>query len=511
MRLVVVALFCAAAALTAVRPALADDGQLQERSLMYSSARRAAEEHGGQSGFRLLAQGTEAFAFRIGLIDQAEATLDLQYYIVHEGFTTTAIIQRVLAAADRGVRVRILIDDTASHGNDFAVGALSAHDNIAVRVFNPIRAGRSFGVTRGLMLMTNLNRLHRRMHNKLFVVDGAVAITGGRNLGDEYFDAGATQNFTDLDLLATGPVVEDLSASFESYWDSGWALPIEEVAPRRSGRDDLKRLRVAVDRGVEHGRRDREAYMDVLREQDASGAFTLRPDQVTWAHAEVVADAPEKIGAAGRPPDDALLIAALRERLLSVRGRLDMVSPYFVPGDEGVRALGDLAARGVAVRVVTNSLAATDVGYVHGAYRNYREPLLRSGVAIHEMRPLRGRNAVSRWVPGASLASLHTKAMIFGDDAVFVGNFNFDPRSVFWNTEVGVVVESSELAAQLRAIVDVVADSTHSYRVGIDGKGLRWDYTDARGKPVMTRHESGGPVRRFQSWISDLVGPETMM
>ncbi len=407
----------------------------------------AAERSPGHSGFRLLSASSEAFAARMKMIRAAQVSLDVQYYIVHDGLTTRALVNELLEAADRGVRVRVLLDDLTSDGSDYRIATLAAHPNVLIRVFNPLHLGRSNILTRSLGRLLNLSQQHRRMHNKLILADGSLAIVGGRNLGDEYFDADQTLNFTDIDLLGAGPVAAQLAISFDQYWNHSLSVPIQQFLRRPPSVDELAEARRQLDDYLETERaRGDPRYRKLLVEQRQTTLDQwLR--ELTWAPSEALWDHPDKISAEGMPDPSLLLTSQLQPTLDNVRQELTLVSAYFVPTDEGVDYFARLAEADVDIQVLTNSLEATDVPAVHGGYAPYRHELLRLDVRLFELR--RQPDQEARFsLSGDSESSLHSKAAIFDRQSVFLGSLNFDPRSVLWNTEVGILVHSPELASE---------------------------------------------------------------
>lgn len=481
-------------------------------STLQAQIREAAAGRGGESGFRLLENGVDAFAARALTAMRAEHTLDIQTYLVHDGLTTRMLMHLVLSAAERGVRVRILIDDMSSRGDDFAVATLAAHPNIEVRLFNPVRTGRESVLTRSLAMLTNFRRLHRRMHNKLWLVDNAVAISGGRNLGDEYFGAAGEMNFADIDLLSLGPVVDDLSRSFDVYWNSNNAVPVEAFVRRPPGEKHLQRLRESVLAYVNSDAVQRSPYITRLQESQDEGFLSLGGDAVYWGYARAIWDDPAKISSDDKPPEQQTLMAGLGPLFAGAEKDALLVSAYFVPGPAGVEMLGGLVQRGVRVRVLTNSLQSTDVPLVHGAYAGYRAPLLRAGVSLYEMKPLLpGRQAGKRFgILGGSRASLHTKAMVFDERMTFIGSMNLDPRSLFWNTEVGVVVDSPALAKALRDAMQDAFDLANVHELFLDGDTVRFRSRHGEAE-VVVRRPRASTWRRFQAWLSDRIGADGMM
>lgn len=484
----------------------------EEESTLRTRVMRASAQRAGQSGFRLLENGADAFAARALATMHAEQTLDIQTYLIHDGMTTRVLVKQVLDAAARGVRVRILIDDMGSRGNDFGIATLAAHPNIEVRLFNPVRLGRESEVSRTLVMLANFRRLHRRMHNKLWIADNAVAISGGRNVGDAYFGAAGDINFADLDLLSAGPITRELSRSFDAYWNSPNAVPVEAFVTRRPSERDLRRLQASLHAYIATAAVQQSAWLAMLRARQESEMFSLGDDTMTWAAARALWDDPAKIDTDSVPAGQQTLIAGLQSAFAEVREDVLLVSAYFVPGDVGVAFFRDMATRGVRVRVLTNSLQSTDVPFVWGAYADYREPLLRAGIELYEMKPRPGRRySVDRFgIHGSSGASLHTKAMVFDNREVFIGSFNLDARSLRWNTEVGVLVDSPVLARSLRDALAMAFDPGNSHRLQfVDGKILY--RSQGEHGDVVVRRPPAGLLRRLQAWLSDQLGPDDLL
>lgn len=470
-------------------------------------ARSAA--HQGRSGFRLLPNAGEAFRARAELARAAQHSLDLQYYIVHDGLSTRALLEELLQAADRGVRVRLLLDDTGSDGRDYQIAVLAAHPNIQIRVFNPLHLGRSTGVTRTLGRLLNLSRQHRRMHNKLWLVDNSVAIVGGRNLGDEYFGVERGLNFTDIDLLGVGPVAEQLGQSFDQYWNSALSKPIQQFVWRQPSTPALDALRRALDASLEQARRSQQPLYDRLMAYQQRPQLQTWLSELIWAHGQALWDAPSKVLARDEPDPRLLLTTQLTPELLAVEQELILISAYFVPAEEGLAYLLERADAGVQIRLLTNSLEATDVPAVHGGYAPYRKALLRHGIQLFELRRLPDEPAVYS-LTGSSESSLHSKAVLFDRQKVFIGSFNFDPRSVLWNTEVGVVVDSAQLTEAVRALTLEGMAPTVSYQVLLESGTLHWQAEDQGRLHKLTR-EPGGFWRHFNAWLAQAVGLERML
>lgn len=472
--------------------------------------------HPGKSGLVLLDSGLDAFVARAMAADLAERTLDLQYYLVHDGITTRVLLQRILAAADRGVRVRLLIDDLYTAGRDANIAVLDGHPNIEIRLFNPF-ARRDWQVARWLSFLTDGARLHHRMHNKLFVADNQLAVVGGRNLGDEYFWASDGTNFADMDLLAVGAVVTDVSSSFDQYWNSPWAYRIKRFLRGKPEAGALARLRARLEEdaaaAAESPYAKRLAQTDLVRYLGRGGL------PIVWADARAVYDQPRKVTTTGAP-DRAVHIGPLVWPVVDgAQSGLVIVSPYFIPGDSGVEYLTALRASGVRVQVLTNSLASNDVPAVHVGYAHYREALLRGGVELHEMRPAllgKGDTRDSRLMIGSSSASLHTKAFVVDGQHVFVGSMNLDPRSALLNTELGLLVDSPELARQLLTVVGLQMHPRNSFRLELEpvpggASRLTW-VGEEKGAPVrLTTEPKSSWWRRTSTRVMGWFVPEDLL
>ncbi|MDE2306639.1 MAG: phospholipase D family protein [Gammaproteobacteria bacterium] len=412
------------------------------------------------SGVRLLASGEEAFDSLIALADRAQRTLDLQYYIIDDDESSRILLQHVRMAAERGVRVRILVDDLNTAGQDTRFMRLGEMPNIEVRVFNPFPGGRFALWSRFLFSASDIPRINHRMHDKLFVADNAIAITGGRNIGDEYFTRDRTYNFVDLDLIVAGPIVPQLSESFDRFWNSRYAYPISSVdAPVPT--EGEPRLNSAGT-GPEGG--------DFLgRELDAGH---LRLD---WVRARVLADRPVKISGQTSPAEERTIAHNIAALIRSAHKDVLIISPYFVPGPRGVALMRSLVNRGVRIRILTNSLATTDAPIVHIGYAHYRVPLLRLGIDLRELRPKIGSARPRFHRFGHSTAGLHAKAVVIDDRTVFIGSLNMDARSAHTNTELGIVLDSPQIAAQVTALFDDIS-RYGSFHVKLIGRGdaLEW-------------------------------------
>ncbi len=442
----------------------------------------------GKSGVHPLDNARDAFAARVVLARAAERSLDVQYYIWRDDTTGNLLCKELWDAAERGVRVRLLLDDNSTRGLDDDLIALDAHPHIEVRLFNPY-ANR--GVRLG-ELLTDFGRLNRRMHNKSFTADNQATIVGGRNVGDEYFGADTPVAFSDLDVLAMGAVVPEVSKAFDAYWNSESAYPAASLirdTPMSAAqvRDEWTKLQADPAAAK---------YVDAVRNTPLVRQLLARNLPLDWAPARVIQDDPAKVL---NPPErtELHMLPLLEAALGEARRELDLVSPYFVPTKEGTAALNAFAARGVRVRVLTNSLAATDVAPVHAGYAKYREELLRGGVRLYELKPTITTKTDRGGVGGSSDASLHAKTFAVDRSRIFVGSFNFDPRSARLNTEMGVVVESPTLAAQLSGALDTLLP-LDAYEVLLVEERLQW----IDGGTRHTSEPGAGLLRRL--WIDFL-------
>lgn len=430
-----------------------------------------------KSGVHPLPDPGDAFSARMSLALAAERTLDVQYYIWNADMSGILLFEALHGAAERGVRVRLLLDDNHTGGLDETLAALDAHPNIRVRLFNPFpnRGHRWAG------FLSDFRRLNRRMHNKMFTADGRATIVGGRNVGDEYFGAAGSFGFVDLDVMAIGPVVEEASREFDRYWDSAASCPAGRLLPP----SDPRRLQELVSRRslIERDPSAR-AYVEALRESPFVREMLEGRLPFLWAETRMVSDDPAK--ALGRD-DDAALLSRQLARIIGKPGRsVDLVSPYFVPAGESAEGFARLARDGVKVRILTNSLEATDVAVVHAGYARRRKALLEAGIELYELRRAsadagRSRGSGTR---GRSASSLHAKTFSVDRSRVFIGSFNFDPRSARLNTELGFVIESPELACR-------VADAFDS-RVPPQAYEVR---LSEKGKPYWLETRDGGTIR----------------
>ena len=451
--------------------------------------------HPGLSGIHSLPDSHGAFAARVQLARAATRSLDVQPYIWHGDLSGGLLYEEVRAAADRGVRVRMLLDDNGTSGLDATLAALDTHPNIEVRLFNPftIRSPRLVGYA------TDFRRLNRRMHNKSFTADNQASIIGGRNVGDEYFGTGDGALFVDLDVLAIGPVVQDVSMDFDLYWASGSSYPAASILPP-VGADRLDEVKAASARTEQNPAA--RAYLDAVGLSLFAKDLLAQRLAFDWTPTRMASDDPAK--GLGRAPHDAMLWPKLKALLGEPKQSLGLVSGYFVPTAAGVDAFIGMARGGVAVRILTNAMEATDVPIVHSGYAKWRKSLLRSGVKLYELRgPPHGegveRNITALGSTGSGArgagSALHAKIFTVDGARIFIGSFNFDPRSANLNTELGFVIESPALAGQVQDNFErLVSAGAYEVRLGENGK-IYW-LERVNGKVV--RHDVEPGTTWFQ-------------
>ena len=489
--------------------ALANPGETNLGQQLEPSAR----EHPGMSGFRLIPSGTGCFHARVEMAARAERTLDVQYFAIQSDDTGQLVIAALLDAADRGVRVRILLDDSNAVGRDAEIGALAAHPNIELRVFNPFTYRGPLEFLRSAEFALNEARLTYRMHNKLLVVDNELALIGGRNIGDAYFAASTAMEFGDYDLLVAGPLVRNLSGSFDAFWNSKLSVPLQNLVV-------FKPTPARLDAYRESLRRHRDAMAGSTYTRPASDGGPIASmfsgkHPLLWAHAEAIYDSPEKAKVESGEKAGRLLRERVERAAGAVRSELLIVSPYLVPGEDGMRLLTGLCSRKVRVRVLTNSLQSTDAPITFAGYDRYRVPMLEAGIELYEVRPELGE---PRMPGGGSLKSssstpfaLHAKVFVFDRRQVFVGSMNFDERSSHLNTELGVLVDSPELAQEVAERFEAAAQPANSYALGLGPTGplgqptLIWRTEENGAAVVQDTEPQVDPWRKFKVEMLSLL------
>jgi len=466
------------------------------------------------SGVRLVEQNALAFAYRAATAAAAERTLDVQYYLWNNDLTGRLLAIELLRAAERGVRVRVLVDDIHARARHDIFLVADQHPNVEVRIFNPFYS-RYGALAKMSEWLLRGSRLNRRMHNKAWIADNRVAIVGGRNIGDEYFGADPHSNFADLDVVLTGPVVDDVSREFDAYWNDPSAVPVSRFDGHKPKPGELEALIASAN---EYRREAGETpYIAALRDpMQRADLIAKAPEPLKVRDIRLLVDDPAKVGRDGEATalEASKVLAGLADTVGRASEEALVVSPYFVPGEEGSRSLVKDVKRGIRVAVLTNSLAATDVAAVHSGYARYRCTLLKGGVELYEMKRKAsvgdGRKQLS--IVGSSGASLHTKALLVDRHWVFVGSMNLDPRSAKLNTEMGVLVDSAELAAQLRQQFELNSSPELSYRVALEnGDELVW-YDRVDGRERRTEHEPDASTwRRIEVNLLRLLPIESQL
>jgi cardiolipin synthase C len=436
--------------------------------------------HPEQTGVLLVTDGLDAFAIRAIATRKAGRSLDLQYYIWRDDLTGHLLAREVHAAAQRGVRVRILLDDLNAQGIDPELMALDAHPNIELRLYNPFRNRR--GPTRVIEMLHRIFSLNNRMHNKAWIADGRVAVIGGRNIGGEYFSADPAVNFRDLDLLLLGPAVQQASAIFDDFWNSAAAVPMAALSEKSP--EALRRMLASID--MDATKPAAQPYLIRVAQAQAVRDYFKDALHTRWsAGVRVVSDPPLK----GREGDHSgWLVHRLASTLATAQRKALLVTPYFVPGERGANTLAALAEKGIEVGIATNSLASTDVPAVHGGYMRYRNTLLERGIHLYEIKA-RQHSGLARLFGSSSSASLHSKAFVVDDARGFVGSFNLDPRSINLNTEMGVLFEDAAIAVDVRNEYLRLTNPALSYWVFRNAGGeVRW-LDRAQAPPIVIGQE----------------------
>jgi len=495
-----------------------------------SQAKRRLAAARSDSGFVLLDSVGAAFSSRLALIASAEHSLDLQYYAIHADHSTEILLERLRDAARRGVRIRILLDDFNTVGKDAQILRLAFEPRIEIRLFNPLPGSRSSLLARLFTSVYALSHLQKRMHNKLFIADNAMGIAGGRNLGDAYFGTDDNSNFVDLDVLAVGRVVRDMSASFDRYWNDELAYPVQTLMSK----EDLEALRqqAAAPGGNPFDPTSQPqpsvpapiATSSVLPNATptstldaAAQSMDLRKIVPVWAPAVVLVDQPGKIG----PDDDEAnagetLVDGLLQLMGQARRDVLIVSPYFVPGAGMMALFGQMRAKGVRIRVLTNSLASNDAPAAHAGYARYRKGLLALGVELYEMRSDQegtvggmgstaafGSGQAGGSKSGTSRASLHSKAVIIDQRLAVIGSMNLDLRSQRQNSEVALLIRSQALSRQAASQVEATI-AQGAYRVDQEGGELVWRAPP--GAPFKDAHAEPDASAKLKLWIR-VIGP----
>jgi len=470
------------------------------------------------SGMRLLPAGDQAFEARIALVRAAEKTIDAQYYQIADDASGRQFLRELADAAARGVRVRLLVDDLHATGEDALLAGLAARANVELRMFNPLPVRDGSVASRVLLSLNEFSRINRRMHNKLLVADNVFAISGGRNIGDEYFGRSSEPaNFIDMDMFSAGPVVQELSTVFDGYWNSEQAYPIQtlvaqDLTAEAAGRhfDESVRQSDAADLPM--------AALDPLGQSSIGTQLAGGRLELHMAAARVFADAPAKAAPGNAPTADGAVMNGKLELLQSARSEVLVASPYFVPGRRTLEILKQATDNQVRVSVMTNSLATTDEPLAHFGYARYRTALLDMGVSLYELMPgadarhsAEARQSAAGELHG-SLGRLHAKVAVVDQRWLYIGSMNMDRRSAHSNTEMGLIVESPELAGQVASLLqgERLPRSYQVRKLG-DQRGLRWVAQDGQDNAVFANEpNSNWGLRLRMSVLSVFVNEELL-
>ena len=460
------------------------------------AARAAAAGTRNDSGFALVGSAELAFTSRMALIQMAQKTLDIQYYAIFADETTERMFDAMRDAANRGVRIRILLDDFNTSGKNAQVLKLAFEKNFELRLFNPLPGGRSSMLFRIISNLNDVKGMQRRMHNKIFVADNAIAITGGRNLGETYFGQSTGTNFVDIDVLAAGRIARDLSRSFDQYWNNPLAYPVQSLMTQKD-LDALKPQVAAASASLDTGGEKYPAATSRAASLPAGGdtaTLPALPDSTdlrllawTWAPSTMLVDKPSKISADADSVEESqdTTVDGLLQLMSQAKTSVLIVSPYFVPGDLMMRQFASLRQRGVRVRVLTNSLASNDAPAAHVGYARYREALLGMGIEIYEMHAeqrgtLKGFGSSPNSLGGStgsstggSRSSLHAKVVVIDDRLLVIGSMNLDLRSKLQNSEVAIIVRSPKLATEATKLIEPTLE-TGAYHVELVDNKLLW-------------------------------------
>jgi len=476
-------------------------------------AARDSAPASSSTGFRLMPLAFYSLDARVELTRRARSSLDVQYYLIQDDRSGRLFMRSLRDAALRGVRVRLLVDDLNTAGADPMFQGLAAFDNVEVRLFNPFCCARQSITARFAVSLADVRRLNHRMHNKLFIADGAIAVMGGRNIADEYFARSLSHNFVDMDVLIVGNVIGRLAAIFDDYWNSLQAYPIEAVLGPIA---DRRQARLGFDRLVDEGEQMMAVSVpptDMLGQRPLAHELDAGRIDLAWGTATAFADEPAKVMAVSAEQARAMSVQMnLMDRVAASRRRVVISSPYFVPGEAGVQAFSELERRGVSVVILTNSLAANDVPLVHIGYARYRVELLRMGVELYELSPEGVARGDVDAFPGMSHGRLHAKAAVIDDAMVYIGSMNLDPRSDSSNTELGIFAQCPDLARDIIRVIDASRQqSSYRLRFARDGTSLEWIATRGSESVVLTSEPEVTPLMRLRNMLLAPFVPEQLL
>ncbi|TMH60531.1 MAG: phospholipase D family protein [Betaproteobacteria bacterium] len=465
------------------------------------------------SGFRLMPVGVYALDTRIQLARRAKHSLDLQYYLIQNDDTGRLLLRQLRDAALRGVRVRLLVDDLYTSGGDPLFIGISAFPNVEVRLFNPFCCGRESLLGKYTASLADFGRLNHRMHNKLFIADGTMVVAGGRNIADEYFMRSMTDNFVDMDAFIVGAVVPQLTALFDTYWNSPQVYPVQSIIHTDLGREELQR---DFNRRVDEGEQMMSLTLppvDILGYGPISEDLDAGRVGLIWGKATAFADSPAKVTATTDEMARSMSVSMnVMDMVMASSTEVVISSPYFIPGPRGVAAFSELRKHNVKVTILTNSLASNDEPLVHTGYARYRTELLKTGVDLYELSPTRILRNKRLMFPGMSVGRLHAKTAVFDGTKVFIGSMNLDPRSASKNTELGIIAEAPQLAREVLRVIHISKlQSAYRLRFAPDGQNLEWLTMDDEGDVVLSEEPDVTPLMRFQNMLLAPFVPEQQL
>ena len=479
---------------------------------------KASTPSAEQSGVRLLPLGLYSLDTRVQLAQRAQASLDVQYYQFENDPTGRLLLRQLRDATRRGVRVRLLVDDLYTTHSDGLLRALSAHPNIEVRLYNPFCCARGGGVAaRYAASIFDFGRLNHRMHNKMFIADGVMAVVGGRNIADEYFLRHAEQNFVDMDAFVMGQVVGQMASIFDTYWNSDVVVPIEAVGDKVAA--------TAADRDAAQAYFNQQLDtlpasaainlpgVDVLGYGPLVEEFDAGQVGLVWGKARAFADPPDK--PLKKTAADAFKTSVTNDVVMALwraDSELMLTSPYLIPGPAGMESIAGLRAKGVKITIMTNSLAATDEPLVHTGYSRYRNAMLKAGVDLYEISPTRTQKTKRLGMFGTSLGRLHAKTAVIDRKTIFIGSMNLDPRSASANTEFGMFIDSPAAAKELLRVINISRlESAYRVRLEPNGSGLQWLTNDGDKEVILGVEPESTWWLRVHNFLFGLLVPEQLL
>lgn len=474
-----------------------------EPSSLATAVNKRGREHPNETGAFPLFSGLDAFVARAGMAQLAEKTLDVQYYLYHNDTVGALLTDQLLKAADRGVRVRLLLDDMDLAGRDFSGAILDAHPNIEIRIFNPF----SRKTLRTPQFVTRFGGVTRRMHNKSMTADNQASIIGGRNIGDEYFDASKEYTFSDLDVFLIGPAVNEVSKSFDLYWNDAIVYPFATLVKQTPTPQEVVERRQRFNEKI--AQLQNSEYLKALSESDLAQRIREHNLAYYWGDVDIIYDQPEKV-VKSRSESSYHLSEKLKPYFTAIENEVLLISPYFVPGKSGVKFLTDMVAQGKKVTVITNSLAANDVPAVHAGYMKYRKNLLRGGVTIYEFKSHLNTADGEQQKYGDLYSGLHAKSFILDNKIVFIGSMNLDPRSSKENTEIGAMIHNKTLAQKFTASLLKSLD-IKSYKVELQGNSLRWKTLQDGQEKIFTKEPETTWWQRFTIGVMRIIPAESQL